>query len=201
MTPRLRALLVATGVLIVGGTAYITARPGPGVTRADLLDAGIAEDCDKVLIACQVRNHCRHLPDGGTARRYGTVRGAGYLCQRAGADVLISRWPKGDAGEDCYEMAGDSACRILQAPGTCDDAEVCADTGEAQTPVAVALDQCFCRNADAGACRRVLPDGGLGANLPRNVTYAGDVAGAGCVRKVCSEAAGEWGESMPTVCM
>lgn len=201
MTPKLRALLLLVGTLGVGGVTYFVAVPRVTTSRAELLDAGVNQFCDPAHLECQVRVHCRGLPDGGLRPRYGTVEVKGYLCNRdSGTDVLILRWPR-DGGNDCYEPVGPSedACTFVEPPGTCADNSVCDDSNGG-TPIRAAQDRCACRQPDAGLCRTPNPDGGVALQIPLGATVAAPFAGAGCVRKVCAEVNGEQGQSWPQEC-
>ena len=55
MTPKAWSLLVAVGVV----AGVVVAVPKPGVTKADLIDAGIAADCTKKERTCLI-----YSPDG-----------------------------------------------------------------------------------------------------------------------------------------
>lgn len=186
MNPRLRALLAAIGLVTISGTLYMLATVRPGVSRADLLDAGITAECDPVQVACAGRDLCRNtLADGGLSPRYLTLRMLGYQCNRDGGDpLLILRVTQ----PNCFEPVGPpgDACQVLGA--TFDDGGL----GVQGLP-----DRCACR-ARGQVCRK--PDGGL---MTFDTTYPAPFAqyiGAGCTRKVCSEMAGEQGQSMPSEC-
>lgn len=194
---KLRNLLVPVGIVVVGGLSLFLALPKPDTTRAELVDAGILEHCDPAHLECQVRNHCRELPDGGLRPRYGTVEAKGYLCQRQGMDALVVRWPR-NAQRECYELVGDDACRFVSDAGTCSDSAVCNDASG--TPVRQATDRCACRNNDAGPCRVPNPDGGTALMIPLGVTVSAPFAGAGCVRKPCDVFDGEQGQDWPEAC-
>jgi hypothetical protein len=194
---KLKALLVPVAIITVGGLSLLIAYPRQGTTRGELLDAGIEEACDVAHLECQVRNHCRSLPDGGQRPRYGTVEVKGYLCQRQGIDALVVRWPR-NAQRECYELIGDNACRFVTDAGTCTDPSVCDDSNG--TPVRQATDRCACRRPDAGQCRTPNPDGGTPLQTPLGVTIQPPFGGAGCVAKPCDEFEGEQGESWPEAC-
>lgn len=72
MIKKLLALLMISGSAKIGGVQYLLATPRPGVTRADLVDAGIAVDCDAVEVSAEGRHQCQTRPDGGAL--YGTVK-------------------------------------------------------------------------------------------------------------------------------
>ncbi len=186
---KLRALLAAMGVVVIGGIAYQLATPRAGVTRADFLDAGITQECDPVNVSCQVRNGCYPaLP------RYGTISKLAFQCNRDGGQppVLIIPWPKNDAGTPCFVPVGQPELACLITGASFDDGGNLADTQLDQ-------DRCACRPSDAGICRYQTPDGSTPLMVIGN-TYPPPFAGAGCVRKACDEVDGEQGQSMPAAC-
>lgn len=212
MTAKLRALLAVVGTLIIGGTGYLVVRPLPGVTRADLVDAGVLGFCDPALVECQVRsNPLCPLPDGGPRPRYGTLRTKALVCDRdAGAPALLFRWPKAN-GTECFEIAGDPSdvCTVLEV-GTCSDGTLCPEDSSGEQPVRAVLGKCACRAA-AGVCRVPLLDGGTPADkalwtgtntrpAPSGVTFPPPFAGPGCVEKVCSILNGDQGSDWPDTC-
>ncbi len=187
MTKKLAALLVAAGVVTIGGVQYLVANIKPTTTRADLLDAGITDECDPVDISCQVQDLCQNVKaDGGLTARVRTVRVLAYQCARPGntVPVLIPVWPK-SGGQDCYRPVGpeDTACTVTGAsyydggnPSVLDD-----------------LDRCVCR-ARGQMCRRFNGDGGVGIPLDFARTYDSMQApytGAGCTRTPCEGMSGE----------
>ncbi len=216
MNPRLRALLMIAGFAIAAGTSYWVMTPRPGILRGDLADAGINADCSPFLVDCAARNLCQStLSDGGLSRRYLTVRVLYYRCPPMlehvrcsdgglnpgcwdagdGLPSLIPRWPRNDAGSDCYEPVGPpgEACNVLGA--TFDDG------GQG---VLASVDRCACRPTDAGMCRSPNPDGGaLGVPMNYRQTYAAPFAqytGPSCIRTPCGEMMGEQGQALDTDC-
>jgi hypothetical protein len=199
MLRKLLPLLALTGGLTVGGVTYTVLTPRPGVTRAQLLDAGVADICSPVLVTCQVRvaQACRALPDGGQRPLYGTVSTQAMLCPQ---NSLLLRWPKA-GGANCFELTGpsDTACEVVPN-GCADNPALCAEDPTGEQAVRVDVDRCACRNPAAGLCRYPNPDGGTALNVPLGVTWPAPFAGAGCVRKVCQELAGDQGSSWPAEC-
>lgn len=187
---KLRSLLAVVGTLVLGGTSYLLVSPKEGVTRADLVDAGIAQVCEPALIECRVRSLC-------SGPRYRLVRTKAAVCDRQGADpVLVMRWPK-QSGRPCFETVGDpsDACRLITAPGTCNDAALCAEAASGEQPVADRVDVCACRRA-TGVCEVQDGDGGWRPAPLGNTLAAGTFRGAGCAPKYCGpEAQGEQGMS------
>lgn len=186
---KLRSLLAVVGMMSIGGVLYLLTQVKPGVTRADLLDAGIAQECDPVQVSCQVRQTC--FPNQA---RYGTVQKLAFQCDRdGGVPVLIALWPKGDSGADCFEPVGppDTAC-VVQGASFDDGGDLTRTTAD--------QDRCACRPTDGGVCRFQSPDGSTPLMHFRE-TYRAPFAGAGCVRKSCEEFAGELGQSMPPECL
>lgn len=186
MNQKLKALLVASGMAVIGGVTFLVASPKPGVVRAELLDAGIDESCDPVEVSCQGRDLCQStLADGGLSRRYRTVKTQAWRCDRPGEldPLLIIRWPK-QGGRDCFEPIGsDDACRVTGAS---------FDDGGSPA-LAVDQDRCTCR-ARGQQCRRFNPDGGAGILIDFARTYdsmSAPFVGAGCTRTPCEAAAGE----------
>lgn len=222
MTPRLQRLIAAVGVVMLGGITYEVFRARPNAEWADFLDAGISDICASAHIECQVRNFCQDLPDGGRRPRYGTIELKGYVCPHVielpdGGDfdagsALLMRLPQAEqtftrrdggtysAIADCFDVMGpvDSACRFVEDAGLCTDPTACDDTGGAR-PWKLAADRCVCWDPSAGPCRIRGLDGGP-QQIPVGATEAAPALGTGCVRKPCTEAAGEQGQSWPSAC-
>jgi hypothetical protein len=196
MTSRLKQLLIPIGVIVVSGLTYLQLRAPPEVLPKDLENAG----CVPARIRCDVRMHC-----GGP--RYGLVETKAYLCPPLGAQdggrfvelssppSLVTRWPRSDAGVECFEPIND--CTFIET-GECTDDEVCSGTG-ALSKVRVEQNICACWQPDAGACSMLLPDGGPGKVAPAGATLPPGWVGPGCRRKPCFEVSGEPG-SWPAEC-
>lgn len=211
MRGRLYALLVATGMGVIGGMTYVFLRPVPGVTLDMLRDGGIEDVCSPVLLECDGRlldvdwpledggileDVCRGLPDGGLRRRYLTARIGAYLCDKDAGDTrasLIFRWPA------CFRPLSEDFCRVIN-PDACDDSQACGDD-DAGSPNWRAWQQpCACRTPGT-ICAVPNPDGGTAINGKLGVTLPPPWGGAGCVPKACSELAGEWRQSWPDECL
>lgn len=205
---RLRALLLTIGVLTVGGivTRLVVVRPDATPEELqELRDFLTTEQFDPLSISCQGRDLCQSTrADGGLSPRYVTGRLFGGWLHRTlwerfpdggAADAgtvstLIARFPR-RVNRDCFEPIGppDEACQVVGA--TFDDG---GSPGFDPEP-----SRCACRERGK-VCRYQLEDGGTPLmNFAQ--TYYPPFAGAGCVRKVCAEAAGEVGQSMPTECL
>lgn len=200
----LRQLLVPVGAVTLGGVALFLAVPRAGVTRADLVDAGALGMCRVAHLECQVRiaTACRTLTDGGTLPRYATLGLPGLYCGGDGGLAALILRPPRAGGASCFEVVGppDTACVLAESPGNCTDSTVCADDGGTQLGYAAVANRCACWNPDAGVCRVPNDDGGAPVLAPQGSTFGPPFAGAGCVRKVCQEVAGEQGQSWPTEC-
>lgn len=189
MNPKLRALLAFVSIAVIGGTSYLIARPTAGVSRADLLDAGITTDCEAVTIQARVRDLCQNtLADGGLSRRYRTIRDVAFRCPNdAGDPVLIPRWTARPALRACFEPVGLEAIQIL---GSDFD-----DGGIAPEP---ATDECTCR--ERGKVCRLSSDGGLLNFAQTYVPLAGPFVGAGCTPTPCVVLDGEQDQGLAEVC-
>ena len=198
-------MVMAFGVVVLGGISTVLLVPEPGVTLSELTDGGVMEDLAPVQLRCRMKllDECRDLPDGGMRRRYFTGKLQGLYGTRSFADETGETRERGflllpPKYRQCVRIVGsmEEACSFVEPPDAgCTDNAVCS----ASTPQPE-QNACACRAA-AGACRRVLPDGGLGTNWPLGVTLSpGTWGGAGCVRKFCGpEQAGEgdWPEECP----
>lgn len=193
---RLLALLTGVGAFVIGGVTYRVFRPAPGVSAAELLDAGIEDYCVRALVECdgRVAEECRDLPDGGRRRRYATVRMGAYSCERDGgaATALVFRPPR------CFEFVSEDLCRVLE-PDSCSDPQACGDDGQGPRWRAVQA-PCACR-IPGQMCRFPNPDGGLGLPMELGATYRPPWTGPGCQPKACVELAGEQGQSWPDECL
>ena len=186
MTPRqkLLAILSVLGVVTLGPTTYVLLTPKPGVTVADMVDAGFLDYCRPAVFSCGVRvaEACRQKADGGLWPAYGRVQTQAGVCDRgdAGNPALVFRWPKGGGG-DCFELAGppDSVCSV---DDDCDGG--CSWDPSGAQSVTPLQDLCACRTSGAGNCFVPLADGGQ-QNIPRGITVFPPFSGAGCIRKPC----------------
>lgn len=201
---RLLALVALGGFVTLGGVTYRLFQPEEGVTRAQLLDAGFADVCAPAVIACEGRldDDCRERPDGGLRPRYVTLRLQAIRCEVDGGQYLWPRFPRAQVRECFRPLRGlDESCVVVDA--TCASTpDICAAGLDDAPPWTAAQDACACRrkpDAGGGNCFTALPDGGP-INTPYGVTVQPPFVGAGCVRKPCVEALGEWGASMPEEC-
>lgn len=89
MNPRLKALLGLIGAasIGVGGVLVNVYLPKPGVTRADLLDAGITADCNQIAVFCDAelslegRSILRDSGlDAGARKRFAHIGMPGLRC-------------------------------------------------------------------------------------------------------------------------
>ncbi len=180
MNPKLKALLAAIGIVVIGGVASTLFIPRLDTTAYDLADAGIG-DC--LLRERSCLNYGASCPDGGG---YCQTKMAVFVCPEpdAGPDIIVPRKFLRLAELDDTVWCGPVTTTSLQAG---------ADTPD--------VFRCACR-MDAGLCVIDNPDGGatpIGA--PRGRTLKpGEwgVAGPGCLRKPCVELAGH--SSWPPEC-
>jgi hypothetical protein len=193
---RLRSILVVVGTVILGGVSYLAVTPRADITRADLLDAGLAQLCEPALMECRVRSTCN-----AGAVRYGVVRTKVGVCDRgAGNDVLVFRWPRRN-GSECVETVGtpSEACRLVEAIGTCTDATLCAEADAGTQPITEQTPACACRMA-AGTCTWT-PPGSTARTAPfGNTMEAGTWSGAGCFRKYCGPVRQGDADDWPSEC-
>ncbi len=189
-----RALASFLAVVAVYG-AFTLSRVEPGVTVAELVDAGFAQ-CPAVDLACDVR-----ASDEMLAQLEERGADAGRLYRRIAFDardcrgiedagfVITDRRFYRDGGPPAFDVIGDR-CRIVAGV---------ADAGDKPRELPL---ECGCRMA-SGVCRYQLTDGGtapapfrrtLGPGYPPFTIFSG----AGCARKACEEFAGD--SSWPEVC-
>lgn len=168
---KLKLLLCLLGVTVGGVSIFM---PAPGVTKAQLVDAGIGE-CPPVDAICPQR-----LDDGGYVRTRVKARD----CRAIGLGFVL---PPAKNGE-WFRV---DRCRRADT-----------DTLPNEDSQATEQHECACRMA-AGACSVRLSDGGTGP-APFGVTFGPGYAfeqfgGAGCQRKSCGVYAGEsdWPASCP----
>lgn len=172
MNPRLAQVLVAVGVLGAGAVVW-TVRDG--VTREELIDAGLA-DCQRADVTCPIRR----ILDGGTQYRTVTVG---------------ARWCGPDAGLVLPSLPGNAE---YFRPDLCRRALPTIAEG---TELDV-QDECAC--SSGAGCTVPNPDGGaLPIPAPPRETLGpgyrfATFAGAGCIRKPCGEIIGQ--SSWPAAC-
>jgi hypothetical protein len=83
---RMRQLLAVAGVISAGALTITLYEPRQGVTVAELVDAGVMEECSKRTVRCEVL-----APDGG----YRTVQGTALWCPAQDSAIVPRR--TGDA--------------------------------------------------------------------------------------------------------
>lgn len=167
MNAKLRALTVAIGTLIVGGVAWTVYRPAPGVTRAELIDAGIADGVSRERI-CRV---VRQKVNGRFEHRWARMPGRAFGATKEAVIVreAVDGWfiPDTDAfgpGLDCIEAPSNT---------------LTAQQDEADEPY-----PCAC--SSGAACEWFNGHTLQWAPAPRGDTFSeGQWRGAGCVRRPC----------------
>jgi len=176
-----RKLVTAIGTVLVAGAAVVVYQANDGVKPADLIAAGIGQDCNAANLACPAvycdAGHC-------SPPRFPTGRGA--WCGVDGGVVLPDLKPG-------WRIFRTDLCRRVTR-----DAGVLAEGDEEDVEF-----ECACRAA-SGVCRVQLDDGGTGP-APFGVTLGPGYAfeefgGAGCVRKSCGVLAAPTDESWPAAC-
>jgi hypothetical protein len=180
MNSRLKALLVATGLVVSVGLASLPVYlRDSATTDAELLDAGLAT-CPERLATCSVRAVINGEPT------YTTVK----LTVRECPDGLVLPFTDADLaayGVEILDIA--ASCNFK---GDCKDSAVCNKGGKA---FAAAAHECACRKA-TGTCTA----GGLPAPFGATLA-AGTWSGAGCQPKPCGpELNGEQGRTWPPEC-
>lgn len=174
---KLARLVALLGTVVLGGISYTLYVPKPDATRADFVDAGIA-NAVKHRIKCEVRNVC--------TGQYRTVELRAF---RDGQDVLVEL-PRVE-GRDCWQLTGTprEACRVVEA-SSCTDATICGDGTPAMREVS---GECACSSgADCYVGGEAAPTG--------QTLQAGTWSGAGCVPKVCRVLNGDQGQDWPGEC-
>lgn len=166
MNSKLRSLVVAVAVLTVGGVVTVLNVPNSGVTRADLIDAGIGTDCVKRARTClRYSADGTDCPDGGPYCEF---------------QVAVMVCPEADGGRSVITTRANLR-------GIVDDGVWCGATGTGATALAAdstAPSPFSCACSSGSNCTQT-SDGGAaltGVTLP-----AGTFSGAGCVAKPCVE--------------
>jgi hypothetical protein len=190
MTPKLRALLVAIGVVSVGGSVYVINRPGPGVSLADLNDAGMSR-CPNRALTCRFRikraMRNRLLDAGMSVRpnqKYVTLSARTDVCgaEDGGDPELITRAMRGmfngTDDDETVEMMPEAECRL----------RTFAQYGSTLGPRDLVVEAPPCKRRKAtGVC--TWADGGV---APRDNVYpAAWLTGAGCEAVECSIVLGD----------
>lgn len=186
MNPKLKALLGVAGAATLGGVPYLILKPEPGVTRADLVDAGITSECARVVAECEGRWTCEGAP-----RRLLTLEVPGYRCQLedGGSTGLLPALTRRQ--RQCFEVRDHNDCIVLGAAPEEDD----------EALILPLNDRCWCRAVDGGLCRWRNPlDGGV-LQMRHGVAYPGPTLGVACRRAACGEFAGEVGSSLHDDCV
>ena len=167
MNAKLRALLVASAVLVAGGVSYYA--PKLNTSLAEMADAGVRADCAIRKVACTF------LDDAGYDER----------------EFFLANCPNLDGGRP-ERIIPRAIARATLDQGLHDFQGQCMDLGPAASinfrgdaPASRAF-SCACLQADAGACLR-LDGGSLNAG---EVARAGEWSGPGCKGTPCSEVFG-----------
>ena len=173
---RLLALLAGGVAATVAGVSVVVFVPSQGVTRADLLDAGIVAQTNPRRLSCWT---CGDLCDGGGCCQRSTIVAVARTLPSDGGDreVIFPRSAlRFRAALDQFDER--SNCRVTDS--TWDDvADFGTDPAEEEPP-------CRCRaRADAGTCRTL--DGGP---LVLAQTYEPEAATGACVPTMCGGPAG-----------
>jgi hypothetical protein len=192
MNPRLLALLVGVGAATVG-IAVFTLKPG--VTKSDLIDAGILDSCAPVRVSCPAR-----LTEAALQELEGNNRTANHRYRMLGTRAMFCGTVQN--GQLILPVKTDvewfAVHRCKRQPAQ----PVPPEDG----PAVIDPDDCFCRRA-TGTCNvRTRPAQGrtqVTRAAPFGVTLSTDgpfdqVTGAGCHPKACEEIAGE--SSWPAEC-
>lgn len=181
---KLRSLLIAVGTIAVAGVSVVLFVPEPGVTRAELLDAGL-DECTPVLLRCApqlTEEGQAELADSGMANlgAYPALDLRGWVCD---GGVVLPPLPPRLVRH--LRFFADDGCEVVD--GGCGDGQVCSGARLFR----VAQHRCAC--STGADCFVGGQDAGTGYTLP-----AGSWAGAGCRRKVCVEVSGV--SSWPSEC-
>ena len=164
MNAKLKALITGGMLLTVGGVAIVAYVPKEGVTRAELVDAGILDDCVKRRIACTA------FIDGGYVEKEFTLADCG-----PGDGGRETIWPRKALELKTFLVGGELNCRRLG---------VVADIDLNEEPP-TRTGSCACWQPDAGDCRQA--DGGTQTRDGHNEFGVGDWVGPGCRPKPCGE--------------
>lgn len=192
MTPKLRALFAAAGIIVVSGTTYLVATLQPDATVADAVDAGLLAISEPARVRClaRVTDECRQAMS--IARRYTTVQARARIIRDAGvAELPVLALDLPMAWRRCLRLVGtpEEACEVLEE-GACTDATVCP----ANAPPQLEQLQCACRGA-SGTCTVGGQPAVFGVTLA-----AGSWTGAGCVRKYCGPVVFGDNDDWPATC-
>lgn len=182
MNAKLRALVASVGVILAGVGGVTLYQALPGVTRADAIDAGIAE-------GTRVERLCAIVCERDGGRTYHRKRLAARYFPGAdgGEAVLLGRIP-----DHCRIMETEQglACRAGGA------LKLGAQVDDADEP-----EDCAC--SSGAACEMVGSDGGWVPAYLGNTLPEGRWRGAGCVRRSCvvlSHGASGQDEGWPEAC-
>lgn len=174
MNSKLRSMIAYAGLIILSGTSFVVYRALPGVTQADLVDAGIGS-CLQGEALCQVR-----YLDGG----YDRLRVRGDACEEPDGSYAVIPGPDVMTDVELVRTHDGAPCERATGPN-----KLKAQDKRLKEP-----DKCACAPIDGGIC--TLTDGGHPGN---NTLYPGQFTGSGCVPKSCGEMAGQ--SSWPEACI
>lgn len=175
MNAKLKTLLAGGSVVaVIAGIATLPFIPKVSTSKAELVDAGVRQDCTLRRIACSA------YVDSGYQEREFTIA----TCPTNDGGPIETIWPRKAAQFREYLVDEDTGCRRLGVPA---DIDINEEPPEVQG-------SCACHNPSAGAC-----SDDAGRILGRNEALPGTWTGPGCVRKICGELFGlyNWPNECP----
>ncbi len=183
MSPALRNLLIATGVVVSGAALYVVrGNTDPNEVRLLALGDGCVARAAEAEFSITVAGRAYLLDAGINAPRYARLQFPVGLCVGGEADggntVILPDLPTQHLRQIRLEDGDVASC--ASRPG------VCTLWGDAR-PFKVTTHACAWK-PDAGAACTQIDGGSVGVE---NTMQPGRFAGADCRRKSCNEIAGE----------
>ena len=182
ISPRLMLLLAGGVATTIAGLAIVAYIPAPGVTRADLVDAGIVADTTPRRLSCWATGEA--CPDGGACQLV-TFAAVAKTLNAAGEREVIFPRSAAKLRRHLDSFGESGACRVTALTWG-EVSDFGADPAQEEPP-------CRCQRTAGPPCLDL-----AGQPIDRTREAAETQGGAGSVNRLCGSPAGN--DQIPEAC-